>query len=142
MTMEDNATGLNRFVEAQQNDYAIALQEIKNGRKRSHWMWYIFPQIAGLGMSAMSQRYAIKDIEEAEAYLNHPVLGKRLIEISEALLVLGQKDPHEIFGSPDDLKLRSCMTLFAAVEGADPVFNQVLDQYFDGTQDQQTLTLL
>jgi len=140
--MEDNATGLNRFVAAQQNDYDTALQEIKNGRKRSHWMWYIFPQVAGLGMSAMSQRYAIKDLAEAEAYLNHAVLGKRLVEISNALLQLEETDAHEIFGSPDDMKLRSSMTLFAAVDGADPVFNQVLDRFFNRTQDQQTLTLL
>lgn len=140
--MENVAIALNRFVDAQKNDYDTALHEIRNGRKRSHWMWYIFPQIAGLGMSSMSQRYAIKDIEEAEAYLNHPVLGKRLVEISNALLQLSEDDPHQIFGSPDDIKLRSSMTLFAAVEGADPVFNKVLDKFFDGTQDQQTLTML
>jgi uncharacterized protein (DUF1810 family) len=140
--MENSPTDLSRFLDAQENDYDTALQEIKNGRKRSHWMWYIFPQIAGLAMSEMSRRYAIKDMEEAEAYLNHPVLGKRLVEISNALLQLDENDPHEIFGSPDDMKLRSCTTLFAAVEDADPVFNQVLDRFFDGTQDQQTLTLL
>ncbi|GAB3935033.1 DUF1810 domain-containing protein [Mucilaginibacter myungsuensis] len=140
--MTDHATGLDRFIKAQENEYAIALAEIKAGRKRSHWMWYIFPQIAGLGMSDMSRRYAIRDIEEADAYLHHPLLGARIVEISNALVQLDETDPHAIFGSPDDMKLRSSMTLFAAVEGADPVFNKVLDKLFKGTQDQETLTKL
>ena len=126
----------------QQQDYQTALTEIKNGRKRSHWMWYIFPQISGLGFSSTSQHYAIRDLKEARSYLNHPVLGSRLIEISEALLALEGNNANQIFGSPDDLKLRSSMTLFAAVPESHPVFRQVLDKYFQGKPDRQTLTLL
>lgn len=135
-------TSLNRFTEAQQLDYATALAEIKQGRKRSHWMWYIFPQIQGLGFSSTSRYYGIKNRQEAEAYLRHPVLGARLREISAELLKLPQSDASRIFGYPDDLKLKSSMTLFASVPQADPVFEQVLAKYFNGEKDGQTLKLL
>lgn len=139
MTQEQN---LNRFLDAQESDYQVALSEIKKGRKRSHWMWYIFPQIAGLGFSETSKFYAIKDAAEAGAYLNHPILGKRLIEISEALLYLEGKTANQIFGSPDDLKLKSSMTLFGALPDTHPVFQKVLDKYFGGTKDPKTLQLI
>lgn len=133
---------LQRFVEAQATDYQPALAEIKNGRKRSHWMWYIFPQIRGLGFSETSRYYAIKDRVEAASYLAHPVLGGRLVEICEALLGLPEASANRVFGSPDDLKLRSSMTLFAAVPGASPVFEAVLGKFFAGTPDGKTLELL
>jgi uncharacterized protein (DUF1810 family) len=136
------ADTLQRFLDAQATDYAPALAEIKNGRKRSHWMWYIFPQIEGLGFSSISQRYAIRDAAEAAAYLHHPVLGARLVEISQALLGLASGNATSIMGSPDDLKLRSSMTLFGAVPGASPVFQQVLDKFFGGAPDAKTLQLL
>lgn len=133
---------LKRFLDAQQRDYATALSEIKSGRKRSHWIWYIFPQIDGLGFSEMSKRYAITDLPEAVAYLNHPVLGKRLKEIAGALLELKSNDAKQVMGSPDDLKLRSSMTLFAQVPGAEPVFEAVLKKYFQGEKDKATLQQL
>ena len=133
---------LNRFLTAQEKDYAIALSEIKSGRKRSHWMWYIFPQIAGMGFSETSKFYAVKDQAEAEAYLQHPVLGGRLIEISQALLEIEDNHAVRVFGSPDDMKLKSSMTLFGSLPGADPVFSQVLTKYFNGIQDWETLRLL
>ncbi|WP_188626730.1 DUF1810 domain-containing protein [Pedobacter quisquiliarum] len=133
---------LQRFLNAQQEDYATALQEIKAGRKSSHWMWYIFPQINGLGFSSTSVYYGIKDIEEASAYLKHPMLGKNLLEISEALLSLEGRDATSIFGYPDDLKLKSSMTLFSSIPDSPAVFQQVLDKYFDGDADPKTLQLL
>lgn len=133
---------LKRFLEAQDDDFEIALSEIKNGRKQSHWMWYIFPQIAGLGFSSTSRFYAIKDFDEAEEYLKHPILGKRLIEISEALLEIKGKTAQQIFGSPDDMKLKSSMTLFAALNETNSVFQKVLDKYYDGAKDQKTLELI
>lgn len=133
---------LNRFVEEQQHDYAGALEEIRAGRKRGHWMWYIFPQYKGLGFSSTSQHYAIKSLDEATAYLAHPILGPHLVEISEALLKIENRTAHEIFGSPDDLKLRSCATLFASVSPADSVFHRVLTKYFAGEADAQTLQLI
>jgi uncharacterized protein (DUF1810 family) len=133
---------LQRFVSAQQTDFATALAEIQSGRKRSHWMWYIFPQIQGLGFSETSKFYAIKDRQEAQAYLQHPVLGPRLKEISQVLLNLDSSDATRILGSPDDVKLKSSMTLFAALEGADPVFEQVLDKFFRGEADAKTWQLL
>ncbi|MBD2464374.1 DUF1810 domain-containing protein [Oscillatoria sp. FACHB-1407] len=133
---------LNRFVQAQQNDYARALAEIKQGQKRSHWMWYVFPQFDGLGFSAMSQRYAIKSLAEAKAYLSHPILGARLIECVEAVLSVEGRSAYEIFGSPDDMKLKSCATLFAAVSPAGSVFEQLLDKFFGGDRDDKTLRLL
>lgn len=130
-----------RFIAAQEASYPIALAEIKNGKKRSHWMWYIFPQIQGLGFSETSRFYAIKDIQEAEAFLQHPVLGSRLIEICNALLEVNGNDAHTIFGSPDDMKLKSSMTLFASVH-ADPVFDLVLEKFFGGKKDDRTLQII
>ena len=135
-------TDLKRFLDAQQCDYTIALTEIKAGRKQSHWMWYIFPQVAGLGFSEMAQYYAIKNREEAIAYLGHPVLGKRLVEISTVLLGLQENNAGRIMGSPDDMKLRSCMTLFSLVSETDPVFEAVLKKFFDGNKDPATLQAL
>ena len=130
---------LDRFLVAQEHSYDTALREIRSGRKRSHWMWYIFPQIAGLGMSYTAQLYAIKDIEEARQYI--AVLGARLIEISQALLTLDCSDAAAVMGYPDDLKLRSCMTLFAQVSD-DPVFDAVLAKFYGGMADARTLELL
>ena len=135
------ASDLSRFVKAQEHDYAQALREIRAGRKRSHWMWYIFPQIQGLGFSSTAQYYAIRDLDEAKAYLAHPVLGPRLKEISEALLALDGLSAHEIFGYPDDLKLRSCMTLFRMADLNCKVFEQVLEKYYDGEPDRRTVEL-
>jgi len=133
---------LERFTEAQERDYQKALAEIKSGRKSSHWMWYIFPQIAGLGFSSTSKFYAIKDKKEAENYLAHPTLGARLVEISNALLEIEGKTANQIFGSPDDAKLKSSMTLFGALRETNPVFQRVLDKYFGGAKDRRTLGLL
>lgn len=133
---------LSRFLEAQKNSYDTALREIRAGRKRSHWMWYIFPQIRGLGYSAMAQHYAIRDLGEAREYLQHPLLGPRLIEISEALLALDQSDPRRVMGSPDDLKLCSCMTLFQCAAPDQPVFGKVLDKFYGGRPDERTLEIL
>jgi uncharacterized protein (DUF1810 family) len=137
-----NEHNLPRFLAAQKRDYAIALSEIKNGKKTSHWMWYIFPQIYGLGYSETAKFYAIQNIHEAEEFLNDPVLGKRLIEISNELLNLKTKDARQIFGNPDDLKLRSSITLFASLKNTDPVFQKLLDQFFDGKKDEKTLQIL
>jgi uncharacterized protein (DUF1810 family) len=131
--------GLQRFLNAQERAYGTALAEIQAGRKRSHWMWYIFPQIRGLGFSDTSKFYAIHDLNEATQYLQHPLLGSRLKEISKALLRIPENNANRIFGSPDDLKLRSCMTLFAALPDTEPVFQQVLDKFFGGTPDSKTL---
>jgi uncharacterized protein (DUF1810 family) len=136
------ATGLDRFKEAQKRDFDIALKEVKAGHKRSHWMWYIFPQLAGLGMTETSQYYAIKNIKEATDYLMDNDLGTRLTEICKALLELETNDPNKIFGSPDDLKLFSSMTLFDAVPATFPVFGQVLDKFYGGKLDMRTLELL
>ncbi len=133
---------LQRFVDAQARDYPAALAEIRAGRKRSHWMWYVFPQFHGLGFSPTSIHYAIKSADEARVYLEHPVLGPRLRECADALLALDGRDAHEVFGSPDDLKLRSSMTLFASVSADGSVFEQVIDQYYDGQRDQKTIELL
>lgn len=133
---------LARFVTAQGHNYEQALSEIRSGQKRSHWMWYIFPQFDGLGSSSISRRYAIKSLAEAEAYLRHPVLGPRLVESCRAALSVEERSAHDIFGSPDDLKLRSCATLFAAVSAPASVFDQVLDRFFNGEPDPRTLRLL
>ncbi|UPL51044.1 DUF1810 domain-containing protein [Hymenobacter sublimis] len=137
-----STTDLQRFLDAQRTDYLVALAEIKNGRKRSHWMWYIFPQIQGLGFSETSKFYAIRNRAEAEDFFRHPVLGPRLLEISRALLALPGTNATAIFGSPDDLKLKSSMTLFSCVPNADPVFEQVLDKFFGGDPDGKTLQIL
>ena len=133
---------LQRFIDAQQSDYETALSEIKRGRKQSHWMWYIFPQIQGLGFSATSKLYAIRNLQEAQEYLNHPLLGKRLKEITDALINLPSTNAHEIFGSPDDVKLKSSMTLFASLPDADPVFESALKKFFKGEKDAKTLSII
>ena len=133
---------LTRFVEAQARDYDRALAEVRAGRKQSHWMWYVFPQFEGLGFSPTSQRYAIRSRAEADAYLQHPVLGPRLLEITEATLDLQSRSASDVFGSPDDMKLRSCATLFASVSPPGSVFHQLLDRYFDGNPDEKTLRLI
>ncbi len=131
-----------RFTEAQADIYAQALSELRAGEKRSHWMWFVFPQVAGLGSSSTSRHYAIKDAAEARAYLAHPILGPRLLECTRAVLDLQDRSARQVFGPVDELKFRSSMTLFAALEGADPVFRQALEKYFAGQQDQRTLELL
>lgn len=128
-----------RFIEAQQFDYAKALAEIARGRKRSHWMWYIFPQNVGLGYSEMSKHYAIRSASEAKAYLEHPLLSVRIKEISGALLKLETSSPEEVFGPIDALKLQSSMTLFAAISAQESVFRQVIDKYFAGQPSHRTL---
>jgi uncharacterized protein (DUF1810 family) len=133
---------LNRFVEAQAVNYPDALAELRAGQKRSHWMWYVFPQIAGLGHSPMAERYAIRSEAEARAYLAHPVLGPRLTECSEAVLAVENRSAHEIMGSPDDLKLGSCATLFAQVSTEGSVFHRILDKYYSSDPDRMTLQLL
>ena len=133
---------LSRFVQAQQSSYEQALAEIRSGRKRSHWMWYVFPQFDGLGHSPTSRHYSIKSAAEAVAYLKHPTLGPRLLECCEALLRVEGRPALEIFGSPDDMKLRSCATLFASVSPLGSVFERVLDTYFQGRRDDATLRLL
>lgn len=131
-----------KYVEAQSTDYTNAFREIKNGKKESHWMWYIFPQIAGLGMSEMTQKYAIQSLEEAEFYLKHEVVGKRLLEICDALLEHKEKTAQEILGDIDSLKLKSSMTLFGAVKEAPPIFAEILAHFFDGKECLQTLDLI
>lgn len=138
----NNQPNLQRFLDAQKSSYQTALAEIKNGKKRSHWMWYIFPQAQGLGFSETSKFYAIKEASEAETYLQHPILGQRLIEISEVLLGLKTNNATQVFGSPDDLKLKSSMTLFAALDDTNPVFQAVLDKFFGGSKDQKTLSII
>lgn len=133
---------LNRFLEAQVADYDRAIYEIRSGCKASHWMWYIFPQFAGLGTSPTARRYAIRSVEEAEAYLRHPVLGARLIECARAALNVRGRSAREIFGSPDDLKLRSCATLFAAVSTPGSVFDRLIKKYFQGEPDERTRKLI
>ena len=137
-----HAHDLGRFVQAQEEDYERALAEIRSGHKRSHWMWYIFPQIGGLGSSSMARMYAIKTVAEAEAFLRHPILGPRLRQIMEATLQVQGRSALAIFGSTDELKLRSCATLFASVSPAGSVFELVLDKYFQGARDSRTLELL
>ncbi|MHC5542491.1 DUF1810 domain-containing protein [Singulisphaera rosea] len=137
----DDPYDLGRFVSAQVEDYEQALDEITRGRKTSHWMWYIFPQFDGLGMSSMSRRYSIKSLDEAKAYLAHPVLGPRLIKCVEAALGVEGRSAHDIFGSPDDMKLKSSATLFELVSPKGSIFEQLLDRYYQGGRDQQTLTL-
>lgn len=138
----DDPHDLNRFVLAQENDFERALSEIAGGKKRTHWMWYILPQFDGLAFSATSKHYAIKNIEEAKAYLRHPILGPRLLQCCEAVLRVKGKSAAEIFGSPDDIKLKSCATLFASVSQAGSVFERLLDQYYQGERDAKTLKLL
>jgi uncharacterized protein (DUF1810 family) len=133
---------LARFVRAQDGVYDRALAEVRAGRKRTHWMWFVFPQLDGLGSSPMARQYAIKGLAEAEAYLRHPVLGPRLVECGEAAVGVEGRSAYEVFGSPDDMKLRSCATLFALVSPAGSAFERVLAKYFDGQPDPATLRLL
>jgi uncharacterized protein (DUF1810 family) len=129
---------LQRFVDAQAQTYDQALGELRSGQKRTHWMWFVFPQIAGLGRSGMAQRFAISGLDEARAYLTHPVLGRRLVESAGALTALDTDDPAAVLGSVDAMKLQSSMTLFALAAPDEPVFRQVLDHYFAGELDEAT----
>lgn len=133
---------LQRFIIAQYQDFKIALEEIKSGKKRSHWMWYIFPQLKGLGMSETSKYYGIDGLDEAKEFMHHPVLGQNLVLISSELLKLNIPNATEIFGTPDDRKLFSSMTLFSFVLPENPVFQKVLDKFFNGKKDDQTIQLL
>lgn len=139
--MED-PFNLKRFLEAQSDDYEIALNEIKSGQKRSHWMWYIFPQFKGLGRSSTTVYYAIKSKEEARAYLAHPILGSRLMEVTKAFLELESKTAREILGSPDDLKMKSSMTLFDLIQGERGLFDAVLNKYYGSSRCQTTIRIL
>ncbi len=142
MPTPDDPYNLRRFLQAQEGDYPRALAELRSGQKRTHWMWYIFPQLDGLGFSATAKHYAIKSREEARAYLAHPILGPRLQQAAEAVLRIEDRPATAIFGSPDDLKLRSCATLFASVSPAGSVFERLLVKYYGGEPDGKTLQLL
>lgn len=133
---------LDRFIKEQQRDYATAYAELSQGRKRSHWSWWIIPQIVGLGMTTTSYTYAIKSLDEAVAFLDHPYLGKNIREISKVLLELESNDATAIMGYPDNLKLRSCMTLFAEADSNEDIFQKVLDKFFNGEKDERTLEIL
>jgi uncharacterized protein (DUF1810 family) len=133
---------LHRFIDAQNGIYEQALAELRAGRKRSHWMWFIFPQIAGLGTSSMAEKYAIRSAEEASAYLADPILGSRLLRCVEAILSVNGRSAHDIMGSPDDLKLRSSMTLFAAVSDHGSPFHKAIDRFYDGKFDERTISIL
>jgi uncharacterized protein (DUF1810 family) len=133
---------LDRFVQAQRPVYDRALAELRAGAKRTHWMWFILPQLAGLGSSPMAQRFAIGSLDEARAYLNHPVLGSRLLECVTAVNALAGRTAYEIFGSPDDAKFRSCLTLFERAASNESAFRQALDAYYDGARDRRTLERL
>ena len=139
--MTDNYN-LDRFIKEQQRDFSTAYAELSQGRKRSHWSWWIIPQIVGLGMTATSHKYAIKSMDEAVAFLAHPYLGKNIREIAKVLLELESNDAALVMGYPDDLKLRSCMTLFAEAAPNEEVFQKVLDKFFDGKKDERTLEIL
>jgi uncharacterized protein (DUF1810 family) len=138
----DDRFQLQRFVDAQQLVYETVLGELRTGRKRSHWMWFIFPQIVGLGRSAMAQRFALSSLEEAAAFLAHPVLGRRLRECARLVAAITGRSIAEIFGDPDDMKFRSSMTLFAQAAPEEPIFAACLQQYFGGEPDPQTLARL
>ena len=133
---------LSRFVDAQDKRYPSVLAELGRGRKTSHWMWYVFPQIAGLGFSHMSRKYAISSPGEAKAYLEHPVLGPRLVECTQILLAQDGVSARQVFGAIDTMKFRSCMTLFAEVAADNDLFRRALDKFFDGAADEKTLALL
>ncbi|KQV65235.1 DUF1810 domain-containing protein [Rhizobium sp. Root1220] len=133
---------LMRFIDAQGGTYDKALAELQLGRKRSHWMWFVFPQIAGLGSSLMAEKYAIRSAEEASAYLADAILGSRLLRCAEAVLAVKDRSAHDIFGSPDDLKLQSSMTLFAAVSDHGSPFHAIIDHFYQGNFDGRTIELL
>jgi uncharacterized protein (DUF1810 family) len=141
-THQSDPHDLERFVDAQSRDHPRALAEIRAGEKRSHWMWYVFPQCEGLGHSPTARRFAIRSVAEAEAYLRHPILGPRLVEIAEAALSVDGRSAHDIFGSPDDMKLHSSATLFAHVSPAGSPFHRILDRFFGGKPDGRTLELI
>ena len=130
------------FVKAQEDIYELALAELKNGKKVSHWMWYVFPQIAGLGTSEMARKYAIPNLADARTYLAHEWLGPRLRQCTEAVLAVEGRSAYEILGSPDDMKLKSCMTLFELADGPDSIFSDILMKYFEGQRDERSLTIL
>lgn len=138
----DDPFNLERFVEAQKDDYRQALSEVRAGRKRTHWMWYIFPQLDGLAMSETSKFYSIKSLDEARAYLQHATLGPRLLECAEAALLVEGRTAREVFGAPDDAKLKSCATLFALVSPEKSVFHRLLAKLYGSDQDRRTLQLL
>lgn len=138
----DDPHKLERFIAAQALVYATVLAELAEGRKRSHWMWFVFPQLAGLGRSAMARQYAIASLDEALAYLAHPVLGARLRQSCRLLAGVEGRSAHEILGDPDDMKLRSSLTLFAHVAPGESLFRQCLDKYFGGVADAATLALI
>lgn len=133
---------LDRFINAQERTYEVALAEIKNGQKKTHWMWYIFPQLRGLGFSQMAYTYGIVDLNEAKEYLAHPILSERLIKITKALLDLNENDPEVILGDIDALKLKSSMTLFSLASEEGSVFYKTLEKFFEGSLDRETLKLL
>lgn len=133
---------LERFAEAQEGDYGRAIGELSAGRKTTHWIWYVFPQLTGLGRSEMAQRYGIASIEEAREYLAHPILGPRLVRAVEAALGSGERDPHALFGSPDDMKVRSSLTLFAAADPTVDAFRDGLKAFYGGDADPATLEKL
>lgn len=146
--IELRMTDLQKFLDAQNDgyqfgsDYPTALAEVRNGEKQSHWMWYIFPQIQGLGRSGTTAYFSIHDLSEAQDYYQHPILGTRLVEIARALLTLATDDPMAVFGVPDAYKLRSCMTLFREAAPEEPIFQQVLEKFCLGTPDENTMTIL
>lgn len=142
MPFDLNHNGLERFVEAQDRVYRSVSEELAAGEKTSHWMWFIFPQLKALGRSPMAQHFGIESRDEALAYWKHPVLGPRLKDCTKLVLAVGNKSIHDVFGSPDDLKFRSCMTLFAQVAPDEPVFSQALTRFFGGAPDERTLALL
>lgn len=142
MSQAPDPHNLQRFLDAQEPIYATVVAELRAGRKQSHWMWFIFPQLAGLGTSSMAQRYAIQSLDEARAYLAHPILGARLRECAELVLAVNDRTINEILGAPDDMKLCSCATLFAAVDGERSVFEWLLAKYYDGAEDERTLALI
>ena len=134
---------LKRFIAAQESTFEQALTEIRTGKKTSHWMWYIFPQYKGLGLSSTSKYYSINDLDEAKSYLNHSLLGARLKQLTNELLQLNESDPTQIFGKPDDMKLKSCMTLFATIDTSeDKLFDEALNKFFNGNQDVKTHKLI
>ena len=138
----DDPHNLERFLSAQVEDYEVALHELRRGAKESHWIWYIFPQVAGLGSSIMADRYSIKSKDEAIAYIQHQILGTRLTACADALLHVEGKSIEDIMGFPDNLKLKSSMTLFASISPSDNVFQEVLDRYYGGAMDEKTLAFL
>ena len=141
-TENSSDLNLNRFVAAQEKLYETVITELKNGNKQTHWMWFIFPQIDGLGNSTYAKLYAIKSIEEAKAYLNHPLLGARLLECSQILLTIKNKSANDILGFPDYVKLQSCMTLFSLIFPLEKIFTEVLAKYYDSKKDNKTIEIL